>query len=318
MSDLFATPSISIVTVCMNRIEHLRRTSPLVSAWPHHISHVVVDWSSDVPVKREDLPDDNRIQLVRVKGESSWNPSLAYNFSISLVKTEFVIRMDADCWPSLDFDPKSILRKGRVWVGAGREGRYGQFLMPRDTFWGVGGFNEYMRGWGFEDKDLRFRLNSQQQTDLSEFDDSLIGVLEHGDAERMSVRGFCSRERGLAALRASRLRNRLVAAHCPWGCHSPRSFYVKSENFWSLNKSSRPELSAELNRKLSQASRRCFWGSFLALPEVVVELLPERLLPASDQGRWQVRWWHLAYAKTFRPILLFPVRCLSLFKGLAS
>ena len=318
MSEITATPSISIVTVCMNRVKHLRCTLPLVSAWPHHAAHIVVDWSSDVPVKHEDLPDDSRIQLVRVEGESSWNPSLAYNFSVSLVKTEFVIRMDADCWPSLDFDPNIVLRENRIWVGAGGEGRYGQFLMPRETFWAVGGFNEYMRGWGFEDKDLRFRLHSQQQIDLSEFDDSLIGVLDHGDAERMSVRGFCMRERGLAALRASRLHNRLVAAHCPWGCHSPRSSYDKYNDFWALNQSSRPELSAELNRKLSQASRRCFWGSFLALPEIAVELLPERLLPASDQGRWPVRWWHLVYAKTFRPFLLFPVRCLSLLRGLGS
>ena len=169
--------------------------------------------------------------------------------------------MDADCWPDLGFNPKSILRKNRVWVGAGGEGRYGQFLMSCDTFWGVGGFNEYMRGWGF--KDLRFRLHSHQQTDLSEFDDSLIGVLEHGDSERMSVRGLCSRERGLAALRASRLRNRLVAAHCPWGCHSP-----------------------ELSHDRSQFFHRCASTSSLVLLANVVELFLEYLLPSGDQERW--------------------------------
>ena len=318
MSELAATPSISIVTVCMNRIKHLRRTSPLVSAWPHHTAHIVVDWSSDIPVKYKDLPDDSRIQLVRVDGESSWNPSLAYNFSISLVKTHFVIRMDADCWPCIDLNPYTLLSENCVWVGSGGEGRYGQFLMPLDTFWLVGGFNEYMSGWGFEDKDLRFRLQFQHQIGLKEFKNSLIGVLPHSNADRMRVSGFCTTERALAALRASRLRNRLIAAYCPWGPQTPRSAYMQSNNSWFLPESSRPELSDVLESQLSQACRRCFWGSFLALPEIVVELLPERLLPAMNQGRWPVRWWHLFYAMTFRPLVLIPARCLSFLRGIAS
>ena len=318
MSDSVETSQISIVTVCMNRVRHLQRSAPLVSAWPYHQAHIIVDWSSDIPVKREDLPDDSRIQLVRVDGESSWNPSLAYNFSISLVKTRLVIRMDADCWPCLDFNPYTLLSENSVWVGSGGEGRYGQFLMPLNIFWLVGGFNEYMSGWGFEDKDLRFRLSCQHQVVLKEFRNSSIGVLLHSNSERMHVSGFCSNERALAALRASRLRNRLIAAYCPWGPHTPRSTYLQSNNSWTLSVSSRPELSEELNRQLSQISRRCFWGSFLALPEIVVELLPERLLPAMNQERWLVRWWHLFYALTFRPFLLIPARCLSFLKGIAS
>ncbi len=318
MFDSLETSSISIVTVCMNRLKHLQRSAPLVSAWPYHQTHIIVDWSSDIPIKREDLPDDSRIQLVRVDGESLWNPSLAYNFSISLVKTRFVIRMDADCWPCLDLNPYTLLSKNCVWGGSGGEGRYGQFLMPLETFWLVGGFNEYMSGWGFEDKDLRFRLKFQHQIVLDEFKNSLIGVLHHSNAERMGVSGFCTTERALAALRASRLRNRLIAAYCPWGTYTPRSAYMQSNNSWHLVKSSRPEISTELESQLSQICRRCFWGSFLALPEIVVELLPERLLPAINQGRWPVRWWHLFYAMTFRPLLLIPARCLSFLRGIAS
>ncbi len=69
MSDAVDISQLSIVTVCMNRVRHLQRTAPLVSAWPYHQTHIIVDWSSDTPVQREDLPDDSRIQLVRVDGE---------------------------------------------------------------------------------------------------------------------------------------------------------------------------------------------------------------------------------------------------------
>ncbi|MFN7819548.1 MAG: hypothetical protein ACK5Q7_08135, partial [Cyanobacteriota bacterium] len=64
---------LSIVTVCMNRREHLLVTAPRVAAWPHHGEHLIVDWSSAVPLRREDLPRDPRVRLMRVEGETRWS-----------------------------------------------------------------------------------------------------------------------------------------------------------------------------------------------------------------------------------------------------
>ena len=61
---------LSVVTVCMNRREHLLRSAALVAAWIHHSEHLIVDWSSAVPVRREQLPADPRIRLLRVGGDS--------------------------------------------------------------------------------------------------------------------------------------------------------------------------------------------------------------------------------------------------------
>lgn len=88
--------------------------------------------------------------------------SRAYNFALAQASGQWLMRMDADCWPTADFDPDALLAEGCLWVGSGTEGRYGQFLMTRERFEAVGGFNEFMRGWGFEDKDLRGRLAFQQ------------------------------------------------------------------------------------------------------------------------------------------------------------
>jgi hypothetical protein len=71
--------STSIVTVCMNRREHLLAAAPRVAAWPHHQEHLIVDWSSIEPLRREDLPEDQRIRLLRVEGERRWNLCRAYN-----------------------------------------------------------------------------------------------------------------------------------------------------------------------------------------------------------------------------------------------
>ena len=47
---------LSVVTVCMNRREHLLATVARLAAWPHHDEHLIVDWSSRTPLRREDLP----------------------------------------------------------------------------------------------------------------------------------------------------------------------------------------------------------------------------------------------------------------------
>ena len=72
MSDPLSIVKVSIVTVCMNRRAHLLVSADHVSRWPHHQEHLILDWSSDQPLTRADLPADSRIRLVRVDGERYW------------------------------------------------------------------------------------------------------------------------------------------------------------------------------------------------------------------------------------------------------
>ena len=74
---------LSVVTVCMNRREHLLRSSAALSRWPRHHEHLIVDWSSREPLRREDLPADPRLRLLRVEGEARWNLCRAYNFALA-------------------------------------------------------------------------------------------------------------------------------------------------------------------------------------------------------------------------------------------
>ena len=311
--------SIAIVTVCMNREEHLVRTASAVARWPHHQVHIIVDWSSNTPLLRSRLPNDSRIRLVRVSHERVWSPALAYNFGISLVTSDYVMRMDADCWPELCWNLFKTLSPDTAYVGQGGAGRYGQFLMPLEMFDRVGGFNERMVGWGFEDKDLRFRLSFQLGAELVEVDNQLIGVLEHSNERRVSDQGVSTVQQSLAALRASRLRNQLIAAYCPNGRFSEKSIYIKdSQYIWVLQAGKMPVLSSALKKKIDEAMRRCFWGSYLALPDRVVELLPQRILPPQRHHHWRVSWWHHLYALIASPIVLLPAHLLSVFKGFAS
>jgi hypothetical protein len=312
---------LSIVTVCMNRREHLLATAPRVSAWPHHTEHLIVDWSSDEPLRREELPVDPRLRLLRVEGEKRWNPSRAYNFGLAQASCGWLMRMDADCWPTGDLAPAALLASGPVWVGCGGEGRYGQFLMERDCFDAVGGFNEFLRGWGFEDKDLRARLEVQQGWTLGPIPPEAIGVIEHSNEERMGqprarVGDALRRSLGLATMRSSRLGNRLLAAHHPWGSRTPASCYQEIvPGIWRVIGSSVPCPTVETADEIDHARRMEFWSCFLAIPDVFLADLPVKLVPHSRQGTWQVCWWHRLWWHSGRRLLQLPVIALSWTRG---
>ncbi|MFN9427505.1 MAG: glycosyltransferase family 2 protein [Cyanobacteriota bacterium] len=315
---------LSIVTVCMNRREHLLATAPKVSAWPHHREHVIVDWSSAVPLRREELPADPRVRLLRVEGEPRWNLCRAYNFAVAQARGEWVLKLDADAWPTEAFDPDqpglrlegdgSGERGPLCAFGSGPEGRKGQFLIERGLFEAVGGFNELLVGYGFDDKDLLARLQ-QLSGEMARFlPPEWVGVIAHSDAERAgqgASRAGLAVSQGLAAMRATRLANRILAAHCPWGPRARRSAYrQEAPGLWRLEPGSLPRPPQQVVAEAEHARRMTFWGFFLAIPEVFLEVLPFSLFPPACQGRWQVRWWHRLWWHSGRRLLELPVTAL--------
>jgi hypothetical protein len=314
-------PLTSVVTVCMNRREHLLATAPRLAAWPHHDEHLIVDWSSQPPLRRDDLPDDPRLRLLRVEGESRWNLCRAYNFAVARARGDLLLKLDADAWPTLAFDPQApdLQLPGSAAFcafGSGPEGRKGQLLISRHLFEAVGGFHELMEGYGFDDKDLHARLELHSGQEPRSIPSHWLEVIRHGDEERAGLdrarqRGGLEEARGEAAMRATRLANRLVAAHCPWGPHRPAGLYhMEGPDLWRLVPDSRPQPPAGVRRELEHERRMTFWGRFLGIPEASLEVLPYSLFPPSRDGRWRVRWWHRLWWHSGRRLLQWPVRAL--------
>ena len=155
------TKGLSVITVCMNRQHHVQATAVRVAESAHHQEHLVLDWSSREPLRRDQLPNDSRIRLERVEGESRWNLCRAYNLAAKLAHGDVLLKLDADCWPE-HIDTALHLKtvSDVCWFGSGSDGRLGQFLMSRAAYEAVGGFNELLVGYGFDDKDLKARLQS--------------------------------------------------------------------------------------------------------------------------------------------------------------
>jgi len=318
---------LTIVTVCMNRRQHLLATAPRVAAWPHHQRHLIVDWSSAEPLRRGELPDDPRLRLLRVDGEGDWNLCRAYNFAIAQAGAGRLLKLDADAWPTAAFDPAApeLALSGPAGIcafGSGPGGRKGQFLMEAALFAAVGGFHELMVGYGFDDKDLQARLRGHTGHPPRSLAVDWLGVIAHGDEERAGqgrARGPGSLRfwQGQAAMRASLLANRLVAAHCPWGERSPRSRYSGGrEGRWWLEPASRPLPPPAVAAELDQARRLSFWGAFLLIPERAIECLPYSLFPPRCAEGWPVRWWHRLWWHSGRRGIWWGVGALMGLRGL--
>jgi hypothetical protein len=306
--------SLSIVTVCMNRQQHLIETAARVAVWPYHSEHLILDWSSAVPLQRDELPDDDRLRLVRVDGERDWHLCRAYNLALQLACGDVLFKLDADCWPQPDLDPAALRRDGSLCsFGSGPDGRLGQWILDRSLLEGVGGFNEFLVGYGFDDKDLRARVMARCGGEGPPLQARQLGVIVHSALERIGAgpesRRLPFREAtAQAQKRASAMANRVLAASCPWMAQRRGSRYRwnASSSSWLVDVESVLRAPIEVDDEVRRLRRTLFWGELMTLPAAVVRQLPERLLPADQRGRLPVGALHRVLWYVIRPFWAWP------------
>ena len=315
MTDSLSIVSVSIVTVCMNRRAHLLVSAQHVSGWPYHQEHLILDWSSDQPLTRAELPADPRIRLVRVDGERQWHLCRAYNLALRLARGDRLLKLDADCWPEAMPSPDQLAAAGPVAAFcSGPDGRAGQWLLERRFVEQVGGFNEVLLGYGFDDKDFRARVEAQGVV-VQRLPASALGVIAHSASLRVSSSGEVSSPSAMQRVsadslkRATAITNRLLAAGHPWSSQRLSSVYDSDPTNGSLRvqRPTIPRPSLQVDDESQRLRRRIYWGLFFSLPEELVVRMPVRLLPNDVRGRFLLkpihRWaWYL-----IRPLWAWPL-----------
>jgi predicted glycosyltransferase involved in capsule biosynthesis len=160
---------ISVICVSKDREENLKKA---LKSWLFHkeIDEIIlVDWDSNRPLKRylNKYFKDKRIIYIKVLNQPRWILSKAYNLASRFASKDKILKLDADIVLNKDFFKHHKLKKGFYYRGNWKIARNKNemhlsgtaFIYKRD-FFEVGGYNEYIDSYGYDDTDLYARLNS--------------------------------------------------------------------------------------------------------------------------------------------------------------
>ena len=154
---------LSIVTSCKNRIEFLKSTIDSYCV-PEFVSEVIVcDFDSATPVIDQlDLKNrSEKIKIVRVEDQPVWKPGLSRNISVNFVSNPYYLQIDSDV-SIVDLEQYfDLMKSGQIDFIRGKhsEGTSSGLVMSTiDAFNSLGGYNDWLVGWGCDDTDFYSRL----------------------------------------------------------------------------------------------------------------------------------------------------------------
>ena len=193
----YPTKKLTCVIPCKHRLAHLKQGLPslLEGAKQNGYEVLVVDYDCpDHTFEWCQVQRHPRLHCVRVLGEGDqFNASRARNCGIQIADTEFVLTLDADCVaqprfvemmlrPVLDGSGVSHAEIERS-DGSVHPG-HGILAFPRSSWLAVGGFDEQMSDWGYEDTDFFDRLKQLSSCHKLYATPKEIVILDHGHIER--------------------------------------------------------------------------------------------------------------------------------------
>jgi glycosyltransferase involved in cell wall biosynthesis len=194
-STCFAQPfptniksGVSLFTAIKNRNELFEEA---IKTWLEHKEIdeiIVVDWTSDRPVKAIiDNIQDERITLIRVEQQEKWVLAQAYNLAAKMTTYDHILKIDSDVKILHGFFDKHQLTYDHFYAGNWELARNkneihlnGILFLKRSDFFSVGGYNEFLKTYGWDDSDIQNRLITKGLKKQN-FDYDTLSHIEHED-----------------------------------------------------------------------------------------------------------------------------------------
>lgn len=206
---------ISFCTTCMGRLHHLRQTLPEnIRANKHHfpeIEFILLDYNSRdglrewIETTLWEHVEAGRLAVYCTTEPKLYHSAHAKNVAHRLSTGRIVCNLDADnflmpgyvefVWRQFEKEPSVIL------FGKGRDAT-GRVTLLRNHFFTMGGYNEQLRGYGYDDVDLIHRAArhlSLRRYQVHEFN----RYITHSHEER-------ARNSEFSSIAASNARNRRI------------------------------------------------------------------------------------------------------------
>ena len=171
----------SIIMVCRDKKEtQLKAVEGACNASAGEV--VVVDWSSkpsDAVDAWTHCPNGGQLQVIRVENETTWELGRAYNLALTFATRRNVLKIDCDSALTPDFisahpDPATSKRfYAGNWKVARDENEIhlnGIVYASREHWLRVGGYDERITSYGWDDDDLYARLEKHARRRDINFD----------------------------------------------------------------------------------------------------------------------------------------------------
>jgi len=182
---------ISFIIPVMGRLHHVKQALESVLKQPES-EVVLVDYScpdhtADWAEKtfQEKYPN---LHTIRHTNQEYFNLSKARNIGGFKARGEYLCFLDCDmilkekfaeeCFKLLDPDAEVFC----AFQNEGNHGYAGMIIVPTENFKELGGYNENLKGWGYEDDDFSFRVAKNLLK--TRIPNELASHIEHGDEDR--------------------------------------------------------------------------------------------------------------------------------------
>ena len=172
----------SIVVACRNRDTVYSVIQNALRVTDNTMEVVVVDWSSNRRIARRH--SDPRVRVLRVEDTTQWNIAQAYNVGFRHASGKFILKIDCDT--RLSCMPTSSPSRTTFYTGDWRRGGHlnGILYAPRRAIQTVGGYDERLDRYGWDDDDLYNRLQKLAGMTRHELDMTCVHHIPHTNRQR--------------------------------------------------------------------------------------------------------------------------------------
>jgi hypothetical protein len=220
----------SIITACMNRANHVAIALPTWLAMnPDEI--IIVDWHSKPALT---IPPHPKIKLIVIDNVEEWILSKAMNLAARFARYDKLLKLDCDSVLNSTFLTSHQLEPSSFFAGDYRRARNENerhtngivYVWTRD-FFDVGGYNELITTYGYDDCDLYNRLTRISRNRRAILLD-LVQHVPHSNSLRTE------NQRLRHELKVEIEKNRQIARLDLWQNHSQSSTFIVKKRSNSL------------------------------------------------------------------------------------
>ena len=195
---------ISLCTVCMNRLHHLQKTLPSNiedNLAYNRIRHILLDYNSSDGLGdwvRDNMGkylESGRLIYYRTEEPTRFNMAHSKNLAVKLSNSEYVGLVDADNYTGKGYAKyisNTFHKFSDVFITSIPKGPsrnpvdvLGRVCFRRGDFDLIGGFDEYMNDYGYDDFDLCNRLANLGRRRFFLKKKEFLRAISHSNAERI-------------------------------------------------------------------------------------------------------------------------------------